>query len=98
MIFKKKEANKFAVQLFILFTALALFIGLFSLYNKSSYVKGEYDRICPQNYGDKLSLDRCYLAYKFEGESLSSFLKISILLSILSPLTVLAIALIKPSD
>lgn len=75
MIIKKSEVKDTVIKTVICLIALTVITFGFKLYHDSKYVKSEYDRVCPQNYGDPISLDRCYWSYKFEGNTLDIAIK-----------------------
>jgi hypothetical protein len=93
MLFKKSEVVKKSKAALVVIIFLMLVTGLFKTYHDVYEIK-EYDRICPQNYGDKISLDRCYLAYKIEGDELNKALIVESVSVIFVPLFIYIISLI----
>lgn len=75
MIIKKSEVKDTIFKTVICLIALTIITFGFKAYHDSKIVKGEYDRVCPQNYGDPISLDRCYWSYRFEEETLNTAIK-----------------------
>lgn len=94
MIIKKSEAKNWIKTSLISLVALTILTGAFKLYHDSKFVKGEYDIVCPQNYGDPISLERCYWPYKFEGESLINALKLEIAAMIAIPFLIFILSLV----
>ena len=78
MLIKKFEVKDTIIKIIICLIALTIITFGFKAYHDSNFVKGEYDRVCPQNYGDPISLDRCYWSYKFEGNTLDTAIKAEI--------------------
>ena len=78
MLIKKSEVKDTIFKTVICLIALTIITFGFKAYHDSKFVKGEYDRVCPQNYGDPTSLDRCYWSYKFEEQTLDTAIKAEI--------------------
>lgn len=93
MLLKKIDRAKNVKLAVVSMVTLIALTGAFKLYHDSKYVKGEYDRICPQNYGDPISLDRCYWSYKFEGQTLDNALKLEVVNLFLIPILIFAASL-----
>ena len=89
MLIKKSETKSWILTAVLGITLLIALTFSFKLYHESVYVKGEYDIVCPQNYGDPISLERCYWPYKFEGESLAVALKAELIALLIIPLIIL---------
>lgn len=94
MIIKKSEVKSTIINTAICITILTIITFGFKLYHDSKFVKGEYERICPQNYGDPISLDRCYWSYKFEGNTLDTAIKAEITALFVVPILIFLASLI----
>ena len=94
MIIKKSELKNTIVTTILSMVVLIIVTGIFKLYHDSNYVKSEYDRICPQNYGDPVSLDRCYWPYKLEGATLQTALEGEIAALVIAPVIIFLLTLI----
>jgi hypothetical protein len=88
MLLKKSEIKDTIIKTVICLIALTAITAGFKFYHDSKYEKAEYDRICPQNYGDPISLERCYWPYKFEGETLDNAIKIEIAAILIVPILI----------
>jgi hypothetical protein len=94
MLIKKSEVKKTIATIVASLVALTILTGVFKLYHDSKFVKNEYDQICPQNFGDPISLDRCYWPYKFEGDTLQNALKAEIAAIFVVPILIFLTSLI----
>ena len=94
MIIKKTEAKNTVLVAAICLLGLIAATFAFKLYHDSKYEKAEYDINCNQNYGDPISLARCYWSYKFEGQTLNDALKIEIIGLIVVPILIYIVSMI----
>lgn len=60
--FTKKELS----ELLLFLSGLFGFGAFMFWYDSSSFAIRDYQAICPQNYGDAVSLNRCYISYHMQ--------------------------------
>lgn len=94
MIIEKSELKSTITTTIVCLVALTFITFGFNLYHNSKYVKGEYDRVCPQNYGDPISLDRCYWSYRFEGVTLQNAIKAEVAAIFIVPILIFVTSVI----
>jgi hypothetical protein len=76
------------------FLILIVITGTFKYYDDSAYVKAEYNTNCPQNNGDPVSLDRCYIPQRLAKETLEKVFKAEILGLFIVPLIIYTLSII----
>lgn len=79
MLIKKRDLKQTIIAVISSLIVLTAVTFGFKLYHDSNYVKSEYDRVCPQNYGDPISLDRCYWPHRFEEKTLQNAINTELL-------------------